>query len=128
MSKGIDYKEAKKEAEESITSGKALKKFMEFVKAQGGRIEDLRLSDKRIEVKAKRPGIIRNIDALGAAKLAAKLGASKMTLDDTIDYSVGIYLKKVKGDKVQKDESLMTLYVNDYNVQLNDEDFEFIEY
>ena len=128
MSKGIDYKEAKKEAEESITSGKALKKFMEFVKAQGGRIEDLHLSDKRIEVKAKRPGIIRNIDALGAAKLAAKLGASKMTLDDTIDYSVGIYLKHVKDDEINANDVLMTLYVNDYNVELNDSDFEFIEY
>ena len=128
MSKNIDYEEAKKLAEESISSGKALQKFMEFVKAQGGRIEDLHLSDKRIEVKAKHPGVINNIDALGAAKLAAKLGASKMTLDDTIDYSVGIYLKHVKGDEINTNDVLMTLYVKDYNVELNDSDFEFIEY
>lgn len=128
MSKNIDYEEAKKLAEESISSGKALQKFMEFVKAQGGRIEDLHLSDKRIEVKAKHPGIINNIDALGAAKLAAKLGASKMTLDDTIDYSVGIYLKHVKGDEINTNDVLMTLYVKDYNVEINDSDFEFIEY
>lgn len=128
MSKGIPYEDAESLAEDSITSGKALNKFMEFVSAQGGSIEKVYLSEKRIEVKAKHDGIIKNIDALGAAKLAAKLGASKMTLDDTIDYSVGIYLKKVKGDEVKKDESLMTLYVKDYNQEFIEEDFSFIEY
>jgi pyrimidine-nucleoside phosphorylase len=128
MSKGLSESEAIKLATQSLDSGKALNKFMEFVSFQGGNIQDVYLSDKRIEVKAKHDGVIKNIDALGAAKLAAKLGASKMTLDDTIDYSVGIYLKKVKGDHVTKDESLMTLYVKDYNVELNDEDFKFIEY
>ena len=127
MSEGITEFEAVKLAAGSIDSGKALNKFMEFVAHQGGNIEDVYLSEKRIEVKAKHDGVIKNIDALGAAKLAAKLGASKMTLDDTIDYSVGIYLKKVKGDSVKQEESLMTLYVNNYNVELNDEDFDFIE-
>jgi pyrimidine-nucleoside phosphorylase len=128
MSEKISESEAIKLATQSLDSGKALNKFMEFVSFQGGNIQDVYLSDKRIEVKAKHDGVVKNIDALGAAKLAAKLGASKMTLDDTIDYSVGIYLKKVKGDHVTKDESLMTLYVKDYNVELNDEDFKFIEY
>ena len=95
MSEGITEFEAVKLAAGSIDSGKALNKFMEFVAHQGGNIENVYLSEKRIEVKAKHDGVIKNIDALGAAKLAAKLGASKMTLDDTIDYSVGIYLKKV---------------------------------
>ena len=128
MSKGLSENNAINEATQVLDSGKALNKFMEFVSFQGGNIQDVYLSETRIEVKAKHDGIIKNVDALGAAKLAAKLGASKMTLDDTIDYSVGIYLKKVKGDQINKDESLMTLYVNDYNIKLNDEDFEFIEY
>ncbi|MBQ7241074.1 MAG: thymidine phosphorylase [Bacilli bacterium] len=128
MSEGLSEFEAVKLAAGSLDSGKALNKFMEFVAHQGGNIEDVYLSEKRIEVKAKHDGVIKNIDALGAARLAAKLGASKMTLDDTIDYSVGIYLKKVKGDSVKQEEPLMTLYVNNYNVELNDEDFDFIEY
>ena len=128
MSKELDKDEAIKEATDSIDSGKALKKFMEFVSYQGGNIQNILVSTKKIEVKAKHEGTIKNIDALGAAKLAAKLGASKMTLDDTIDYSVGVYLKKVIEDHVDKDETLMTLYVNDYNIELNDEDFKFIEY
>ena len=128
MSKGISELEAKRLAEESISSGKALSKFIEFVKAQGGDLSKINVSDSKIEVKAKHDGIIKNIDALGAAKLAAKLGASKMTLDDTIDYSVGIYLKKTKGMEVKKDESLMTLFVKDFNQEFVEEDFDFIEY
>jgi pyrimidine-nucleoside phosphorylase len=128
MDKGIDESEAKHLAEESISSGKALSKFIEFVKAQGGDLSKINVSDSKIEVKAKHDGIIKNIDALGAAKLAAKLGASKMTLDDTIDYSVGIYLKKTKGMEVKKDESLMTLFVKDFNQEFVEEDFDFIEY
>lgn len=128
MSKGIDENEAKRLSEESITSGRALSKFIEFVKAQGGDLSKINVSDSKIEVKAKHDGIIKNIDALGAAKLAAKLGASKMTLDDTIDYSVGVYLKKTKGMEVKKDESLMTLFVKDFNQEFVEEDFDFIEY
>lgn len=128
MAKGIDENEAKRLAEESITSGRALSKFIEFVKAQGGDLSKINVSDSKIEVKAKHDGIIKNIDALGAAKLAAKLGASKMTLDDTIDYSVGVYLKKTKGMEVKKDESLMTLFVKDFNQEFVEEDFDFIEY
>ena len=128
MDKEIDESEAKRLAEESISSGRALSKFIEFVKAQGGDLSKINVSDSKIEVKAKHDGIIKNIDALGAAKLAAKLGASKMTLDDTIDYSVGIYLKKTKGMEVKKDESLMTLFVKDFNQEFVEEDFDFIEY
>jgi len=78
-------------------------------------------------IRAKEDGTINNIDALGAAKLAAKLGASKMTLDDTIDYSVGIYLHKVKGDQVKRGDLLITMYVNNYQIEFNEEDFKFID-
>lgn len=127
MSKGITYEEGVRLAEESITSGKALNKFTEFVAAQGGDISKVLVSPKKIYVRSKFDGRINNIDALGAAKLSAKLGASKMTLDDDIDYTVGIYLHKVKGDIVQKGDLLMTMYVQNFQVDFNEEDFNFID-
>ncbi len=126
MAKRIPYEEAYKQAEEAIYSKKALKKFAEFVSNQGGDLANLNVSKRVIPVKAKIDGVIKNIDALGAAKLAQKLGASKMKLDDKIDYSVGIMLKVKKGDIVKRGDLLMYLYVGDTLPKLRNVDFEFI--
>ena len=45
-------------------------------------------------------------------ELALMLGAGVETLDDKIDYGVGIELKHVVGDRVKKGDLLVTLYVN----------------
>ena len=127
MAKGIDYEEGVKLAKEPLTNGSAFRKFNEFVIAQGGDISKVHISPKKILIRAKEDGEIKNIDALGAAKLAAKLGASKMTLDDTIDYTVGIYLHKVKGNQVKQDDLLITMYVNNYQIEFTEEDFNFID-
>lgn len=126
MAKNIPYDEALNEAMDAITTKKALKKFAEFVSSQGGDLEHIHISEHVVPVKAKVDGVIQNIDALGAAKLAQKLGASKMTLDDNIDYSVGIMLKVKKGDIVKKGDLLMYLYVGDTLPKLRNVDFEFI--
>lgn len=127
MAKGISYEEGVSLARETLANGSAFRKFTEFVTAQGGDISKVHVSPKKIMIRAKEDGTINNIDALGAAKLAAKLGASKMTLDDTIDYSVGIYLHKVKGDQVKRGDLLITMYVNNYQIEFNEEDFKFID-
>lgn len=126
MAKGIEYDMAYQEALEAINSKRALKKFAEFVSNQGGDLANLHISENVVPVKAKIDGVIQNIDALGAAKLAQKLGASKLTLDDKIDYSVGIMLKVKKGDIVKKGDLLMYLYVGNSLPKLRNIDFEFI--
>ncbi len=126
MAKDIDLEEANIRAEEVLKNGEALKKFHEFVARQGGRLKEVEVAKNVIPVYANKTGIITKIDALGAAKLAAKLGASKMTLDDTIDYTVGIMLNVKVGDKVKKDDILMKLYVNK-EIKFKAHDFEFIE-
>ena len=126
MAKGISYEEAHAAAEDAIYTKKALRKFALFVSSQGGDLEHLHVSSHVIPVRAKYDGVIQNIDALGAAKLAQKLGASKLTLDDTIDYTVGIMLKVKKGDMVKKGDLLMYLYVKDTLPKLRNIDFEFI--
>ena len=127
MAKNVDLETSTIEAEKVIEDGRALKKFYEFVNAQGGKLNKLSISDKVIPVKAKKSGKIENIDALGAAQLAAKLGASKMTLDDNIDYSVGVMLNVNIGDIVNVGDTLMYLYVNDYNIEFKNNDFDFID-
>ena len=126
MAHNSDYNEALELAKKTIEDGSAYKKFLDFVKAQGGRIDEIRLTPNVVKVHSKKTGVVQNIDALGAAKLAAKLGASKATLDDKIDFRTGILLHVKVGDQVNKDDIIMSLYIGDKKVSFKNEDFNFI--
>src|SRR5574344_1225901 len=110
-----------------LSMARALQKFYEFVKSQDGRLADLNIADNVIPVNANKTGIVVKVDALGCAELAAKLGASKKTLEDKIDYSVGIYLNVKEGDAVKEGDLLMKLYVNNPDIDLDASDFDFID-
>jgi pyrimidine-nucleoside phosphorylase len=127
MAKEIPVPEAEIMAEEVIRNGEALKKFYEFVSSQGGRLSELNVAQTTVKVHSKHAGTIESIDALGAAKLASKIGTSKKTLDDEIDYQVGIMLNKNIGDHVNLGDELMTLYINDKSIKFKNEDFNFIK-
>lgn len=121
MGKNIDRAVAYDEVVDSIKSGKAYNKFLELVKAQGGKIDSLRLSDDSIEIVATEAGIVKKINALELGKLSVKLGAGRINKEDKIDYNVGIYLNKLVGDTVKKGDILATIYVNK-NVKLDEFD------
>ncbi len=121
MGKNIDRAVAYDEVVDSIKSGKAYNKFLELVKAQGGKIDSLRLSDDSIEIVATEVGIVKKINALELGKLSVKLGAGRVNKEDKIDYNVGIYLNKLVGDTVKKGDILATIYVNK-NVKLDEFD------
>ena len=125
MGKNIDRTVAYDEVVDSIKSGKAYNKFLELVKAQGGKIDSLRLSDDSIEIIATEAGVVRKIDALELGKLSVKLGAGRVSKEDKIDYNVGIYLNKLVGDTVKKGDLLATVYVNK-NIKLDEFDDIFV--
>ena len=125
MGKNIDRAVAYDEVVDSIKSGKAYNKFLELVKAQGGKIDSLRLSDDSIEIIATEAGVVRKIDALELGKLSVKLGAGRVSKEDKIDYNVGIYLNKLVGDTVKKGDLLATVYVNK-NIKLDEFDDIFV--
>ena len=125
MGKNIDRTVAYDEVVDSIKSGKAYNKFLELVKAQGGKIDSLRLSDDSIEIIATEAGVVRKIDALELGKLSVKLGAGRVSKEDKIDYNVGIYLNKLVGDTVKKGALLATVYVNK-NIKLDEFDDIFV--
>ncbi len=124
MVKKINVEDAKKLAEDAITSGKALNKFYEIVKNQGGDITKLSVSANRYEYKSDREGTIENIDALGIGKLSLSLGAGRESKEDKIDYTVGIVLNKLVGDKVNVGDTLMTLYIHNNNFKIDSNIFE----
>ncbi|MBL3647521.1 pyrimidine-nucleoside phosphorylase [Bacillus sp. RHFS10] len=114
--------EARAKLEEVMKNGKALEKFKDFLKNQGG---DSSIVDEpsklpqaayQIDVPAKEAGFVSEIvaDEIGVA--AMLLGAGRATKEDEIDLAVGIMLRKKVGDKVEKGEPLVTLYANRDNV------------
>ena len=116
---GIPLDEAEARAREAIKDGSALKKFKEWIGAQGG---DVRLIDdpslfKNAEVcfdlKANENGFIGQMNAEMIGIAAMELGAGRRTKDDVIDYSAGIILKKKYGDAVKEGDVIATLYTSD---------------
>lgn len=126
LAKKITVNDAQEEVENSIKSGKAYKKFLEFVSNQGGDIKKLKINAKIKVIKSEKNGILKNIDALKIGELALKLGAGKINNKEKIDYSAGIKLYKNIGDKIKKGEILATLYTNK-NIKLSTEDINCFE-
>lgn len=112
---------AKAYIDELIHSGKALDKFKELVATQGGLAEALEdysklpTAGKKVEIKSEKDGYVENINAYKVALSCKLLGAGRETKEDHIDLSVGVYLNKKSGEKVNKGETLYTIYSNDDN-------------
>ncbi|MCQ2493441.1 MAG: pyrimidine-nucleoside phosphorylase [Lachnospiraceae bacterium] len=114
-----DVDTANKMIKETISSGKALDKLAEFVKAQGGNPEQvyntdlLKLADNCIEVKSPEAGYVEHIDCDEIGICSLILGGGRETKESEIDLSVGIMLKKKVGDCVEKGETIALIYAND---------------
>ncbi len=120
--KNMSIDSALKEINLSIESGKAFKKFQEFVTRQGGDLSRLDLSDNVLEIKANKNGILKNVDALEVGLLAVKLGVNKTSETDNVDEGTGIRLMKSVGDEVSIGDVLAYLFVSN-RVKLTEEDF-----
>ena len=106
------YEVAYKKAEQSLNDGSAYKKFIEFVKAQGGNIDFNTLPDtkKSLVIKAKKDGFIQSIDSRIVGESAVLLGAGREKKSDCIDYGAGIILYKKTCDKVSIGDTIAILY------------------
>ena len=84
-----------------------------MVSYQHGNINDIQVSKNKMEIISNESGYIKSIDALKIGELARKLGAGRRTKEDEIDPTVGFVLHKKVSDKVEKGESLVTVYYNE---------------
>lgn len=121
--KAASLEEAEEKLREVIRSGKALEKFKEFIANQGGDASIVDNPDKlptaayRIEVPAKKDGVVASIVADEIGTAAMLLGAGRATKESEIDLAVGLMLNKKIGDKVVAGESLVTIHANRENVE-----------
>lgn len=110
LAKNISLTDAKSEVMDSIDSLKAYQKFCDLVTYQHGNIDNLKIEDEEIIIRANKEGTIRKIHALEVAKLSYNLGAGRNSKEEEIDYDAGVYLEKEIGDKVKPGDVLMRLY------------------
>ena len=105
-------------AEEAIADGRAKRKLMEMVSAQGGDasyIEDpSRFPRAPIvhTVTAPCDGYLSHMDAAGIGAASAVLGAGRERKEDVIDMTAGIILAKKMGDFVRRGDVLAELHTS----------------
>lgn len=94
-------------AREILTSGLAFKKMKEIIGAQGGNSnidsEDLKPGNHMFDVKAKKNGIVNNVNIVNIAMLSRLLGAPDQK-------GAGIYLYKKTGEKIDAGEPIYAMY------------------
>lgn len=121
--KANSLEEARQLLENAIKDGSALETFKLFLASQGGDASVVDQPDKLpqakyiIELEAKEDGYVKEMVADEIGTAAMILGAGRATKESTIDLAVGLMLRKKIGDKVQKGDSLVTIYSNFENVE-----------
>jgi pyrimidine-nucleoside phosphorylase len=111
--------EAVAELERTLESGSGFAKLKQMVKAQGGNadaLDDYSLlpqAEIQYEIKAENNAYISSLNAENLGLCAMKLGAGRMTKDDSIDLSAGIMLNKKMGDFARKGETIAVVHAND---------------
>ena len=114
-----DAASGRSQLERSVSSGAALAKFREMVAAQGGdpRVADdpsaLPVSRIRAPVPSPSRGWVQDVDAMGVALAALRLGAGRAKAEDGIDPAVGISGLVKVGQRIVREEPLCVVHAND---------------
>ena len=104
---------------EAIASGAGVEVFRRIVQWQGGdpRVVDdygrLPTAARRHAVTAPDAGYVADIDAMGIARAAMRLGAGRDRVEDAIDPAVGVRLRAGIGDEVEAGQPIAELHYND---------------
>ena len=111
--------EAMGKLESVVANGAALAKFREIVAAQGGdaRVvaEPGRLPQARLQVQlaAPRGGFVSDVDAMGVALAALRLGAGRARAEDRIDPAVGVSDLVKIGERLDAGAPLCVIHASD---------------
>ena len=121
-----DEETAFKMVDEVIVNKKALNKLGEMIEYQGGNkdvINDysiMKEANQEIDLLYLEEDqcYVYGIDALMIGEAAMNLGAGRAKIDDVIDHSVGVVLRKKVGDKVVKGDIIATIYANEKGIDI----------
>jgi thymidine phosphorylase len=110
--------EGRRLAETMVTTGRALEKFRQGIRLQGGdeRVVDepQRLPQARFQAEIASPtaGYITTTECEHLGTALAMLGGGREKKEDKIDHAVGLEFHKRIGDRVEKGDLLTTIHYN----------------
>ncbi len=120
MAKNIELEEAKKEVIYNLENNLAYEKFLSFVKAQGGNVDNIEVAKKVFSVKSIKEGYVTKINTSKLGEIVKLIGGGRVNKEDKINYKVGIVLNKKIGDYVKKDEELLKIYLEDKDMSIKE--------
>jgi pyrimidine-nucleoside phosphorylase len=97
---------------ELLSSGRAYRRFEQWVAAQGGdtkALAGLELAPEESMIRAPRDGTVTRMDALAVGRAVGLLGGGRSRKDEAVDHGVGALLHAKIGDRVSAGEGLITL-------------------
>ncbi len=112
IGKKVSTEEARTQAEEALHSGQAFKKFAEICKAQGGNIDQLKVSATTQEVCSQQDGFLSHLDSEKVGVAGIELNAGRKLVTDPIDPTTGIEILKKSGEPIKSGEPLFRIYSN----------------
>ena len=116
---GDNLEENRNKILENINNGRAYTKFLELVQIQGGDISYIENPEKIqkaryiIPVYSEEEGYVEELNAEKVGVTSVHLGAGRVKKEDGIDHSVGMWIEKKVGDRVNKGDILAYIHAND---------------
>jgi pyrimidine-nucleoside phosphorylase len=113
-----DAAAARARLEASLSGGTALAKFREMLSAQGGDasvVDDpsrLPQAGIRRPLPSQREGVVGEVDALGVALAALRLGGGRAKAGEPIDPAVGVAGLVKVGERVKQGDPLCTIHAS----------------
>lgn len=115
LSKQYTETEATSFVNKTISSGEALDKFKQIIKAQKGNLAILDLLEKEYKpdftLCAQTNGYIKSYNTAGLGYLVRDMGGGRLKENEKIDHFCGIKLYKKIGDYVKQGEALFDIYL-----------------
>jgi pyrimidine-nucleoside phosphorylase len=96
-----------------LTSGRAVNKFREMVRAQGGDLDAPRPRAAKSTVAAAAAGFVTAIDVEQLGWAIIDMGGGRKKVAEAIDHSVGLEMLVRLGDRVERGQPLVHLFARD---------------
>lgn len=117
--KAQSFEEGRALAEKLLSDGSAWRKFVEWIGAQDGNVDQVQNPDRLPrasivrEMLSPQAGYLQSINALQVGLTSVDLGAGRAKKGDPIDYAVGIVLHAKVADRIEQGQPLFTIHAND---------------